>query len=215
MKQKEDKQTIDAFSNGLIASHYIPLLPPTSEVISGNRWMGSKTPDRIRDLWSTPLWLFRYLDQRYGPFNIDGAASANNAKCDRYFSLGGEDAFFAKVERGDRIFLNPPFSHMDPWIVLARRWADLGAKVTVVCPHDTSTSWAANGLINAGEIIHVIGAYDEGGKWRSGRISFVNADTGKEEGGNNKGTLLLHFDRKKTASKTLYISRPMMEKATV
>lgn len=214
MKQASDKSTIDAFSTGPVASHYQAVLPPTSELVSGNRWLGSRTPDRIRDLWSTPLWLFNYLDQRYGPYNIDGAASANNAKCARFFSLGGEDAFFAKVERGDRIFLNPPYSHMAPWIGLARKWSGLGALVTVVCPHDVSTEWAAEGIINSGEIIHIIGAEEASGKWRTGRVGFINADTGKEAAGNNKGTLILHFDRKKTASRTLYISRPMMEKAT-
>lgn len=214
MKQKEDKQTIYAISNGLIASHYIPLLPPTSEVISGNRWMGSNTPDRIRDLWSTPLWLFRYLDQRYGPFNIDGAASANNAKCERYFSLGGEDAFFAKVVKGDKIFVNCPYSHVQPWVTLAKKWLASGAEVTMVLPHDVSTQWAADGIISAAEIIHIIGSVS-GDKWRTGRVGFVNADSGKEVGGNNKPTLILHFKPKSKCSKTLYISRPMMEKATV
>lgn len=36
--------------------------------------------------WETPGWLFKALDKIFG-FELDAAAGANNAKCEKYYSL--------------------------------------------------------------------------------------------------------------------------------
>lgn len=212
MKQKEDNFTIDMISPGMIASHYLPVISSSQDpVISGRRWVGTTTADEHRDLWSTPDWLFKYLDGRFGPFTIDAAATAANAKCETFYTEE-MDAFVQVPDKGAAIFLNPPFSDPGPWIALVRDWVKLHkVSVTVILPHDVSTGWARNAILNAAEIIHVIGDVKPDGKAISGRVGFVNAATGKETKGNNKGTLICHFNPKAKCARTLYLSRAMME----
>ena len=39
-----------------------------------------------KDDWGTPVKLIQDLEKQYGKFTIDVCASANNAKCERYFT---------------------------------------------------------------------------------------------------------------------------------
>lgn len=209
MKDENDAVTIDSFTAPVTLGHYRAITAPLLQV-SGKRWNGTTTPDSIRDLWSTPQWLFDYLDNRYGPFDIDAAASAQSAKCAVFYDESA-DAFAQEPPVGSRVFINPPFSDLAPWIELASRWKkERKCQVTIIIPHDISTAWAASAIINATEIINVMGGPDDKGKFRSGRIAFVNALTGKEVRNNNKGTLICHFDPKGNCSRTLYLSRQMM-----
>ncbi|MGN5084920.1 DNA N-6-adenine-methyltransferase [Aeromonas sp. 31P] len=45
----------------------------------------------------------------------------------------------------------------------------------------------------ASEVRHITGYHDENGKWRNGRVSFINKATGEEMKGNPKGSMLLIF----------------------
>jgi len=45
----------------------------------------SNTPAEIKDLWRTPPEIFAALDAEFG-FQIDAAASAENALCRRYIT---------------------------------------------------------------------------------------------------------------------------------
>ena len=56
--------------------------------------------------WTTPKWLFAQLDAEFG-FEIDAAASADNALCSKFFTE--QDDALQQDWRG-RFFLNPPYS---------------------------------------------------------------------------------------------------------
>jgi phage N-6-adenine-methyltransferase len=65
---------------------------------------------------ATPPELFAALDARFH-FTIDVAASLHNAKCRRYYAL--EDDGLSKPWDGERVWCNPPYSSIEPWVAKA------------------------------------------------------------------------------------------------
>lgn len=83
------------------------------------------------DVRETPLWLFEQLDARFH-FDLDAAASPENALCERYFTEGTrfENANWV----GKRVFINPPFSQLDT--VVRKAWWSDAECVVMICPAD-------------------------------------------------------------------------------
>jgi phage N-6-adenine-methyltransferase len=77
--------------------------------------LAHKTKSRVqKDEWTTPSRLFEELDAEFGPFTIDVAATAENAKCPRRFTKecdGLEQDWSDEV-----VFCNPPYSQARKWI---------------------------------------------------------------------------------------------------
>ncbi len=83
----------------------------------GKRGASDKVDERI-----TPAWLFNEWNARFH-FTLDAAASADNAKCQTYFTLGcsGLEMPWA----GHSVWCNPPFSNCRAWVEKAwREWED-------------------------------------------------------------------------------------------
>lgn len=102
----------------------------------------------------TPMAVFSPLNDEFG-FTLDVAAARHNAKCRRYYALGGcttterrqpglfGDAFVGDPEAlaidglaqewslGEACWCNPPFSNLEPWIAKARSCA---ATVVMLLP---------------------------------------------------------------------------------
>lgn len=95
--------------------------------------------DDIDDRATTPE-IFGPLNQRYR-FTLDVAASATNAKCPRYFDI--EKDGLAQPWAGERVWCNPPYSNVRPWIEKA--WAEQGGGVRVIVmllpANRTEQSW--------------------------------------------------------------------------
>lgn len=92
------------------------------------------------DDWPTPEDFFRACDREFGPLRLDVCASAENAKCPRYFTR--EDDGLSKPWNG-RVWMNPPYGReIGKWVKKAFESAKSGAKV-VVCllPARTDTAW--------------------------------------------------------------------------
>jgi len=109
-----------------------------------------KGADDSVDDRETPPDVFDPLDAEFD-FTLDVAAARHNAKCRRYFALGPSPAFnpkqlalFDEVPVGDpdavaidglaqewgakeRVWCNPPFSNIEPWVAKAH-----GCAATVV-----------------------------------------------------------------------------------
>lgn len=77
-----------------------------------------------RQDWRTPPALFATLDRRFGPFNLDAAASDGNHMCDRYFTE--EDDALTQDWNG-RVFVNPPFGTTGDWVRYAHWQKSRGA----------------------------------------------------------------------------------------
>ena len=66
-----------------------------------------------------------------------------------------------------------------------------GIGTVMLVSQDTSTEWYPGE--RASEVRHITGYHDANGKWRNGRVSFINKATGEEMKGNPKGSMLLIF----------------------
>ena len=141
---------------------------------------GSKTPESIRDLWRTPKAVFDYYDKRFN-FVGDVAASASNKLCPYYIDQQ-EDALKADLWF-PRNWLNPPFSDITPWIVKSIEQMAIGNTTVMLLPADTSVKWFKLAFDHCTEC-HFI----------SGRLAFINEQSGKPVAGNNKGSVVFVFD---------------------
>lgn len=70
---------------------------------------------RIDDRQTAPE-VFAPINDRFG-FTLDVAALPHNTKCERFFTPG--DDGLAKFWMGERVWCNPPFSSIEPWLVKA------------------------------------------------------------------------------------------------
>lgn len=94
--------------------------------------------------WATPQDLFDALSDEFGPFDLDPAATKENAKCERFFTRemdGLSDEL--SQEWAGRVFLNAPYGRaMLQWMRKAWIASQTTAEI-VVClvPARTDTRW--------------------------------------------------------------------------
>ena len=84
--------------------------------------------DDIDDRGTDPI-LFAELDARYH-FTLDVAASHGNAKCDRYLTRDDDPDGLSESWAGQRVWCNPPYSRIGPWVEKA--WAETDAEIVVM-----------------------------------------------------------------------------------
>jgi len=90
--------------------------------------------------WRTPWELFRELAREFGPFELDPAATAENALAPAYFTV--ETDGLAQDWAPATVFLNPPYGRrISRWIAKAAHEAELGARVVALIPARTDTSY--------------------------------------------------------------------------
>lgn len=70
---------------------------------------------------------FAVWNERFS-FTVDVAASAHNAKCARFFTEA--DNGLAQSWAGERVWCNPPYSEIRPWVEKA--WAEYRAGVRLI-----------------------------------------------------------------------------------
>lgn len=80
---------------------------------------------------------FAELHKRFG-FTIDVAARSHNAKCERFYTP--EQDGLEQSWRGERVWCNPPYSSIEPWVEKAHEerprfnggWQPYGAELIVM-----------------------------------------------------------------------------------
>lgn len=205
MKDENDVMTNDAFIDFSTAErqmfvdrqlvsggYYAPVKENSLFRVSGNRYAGSKTPDSVRDKWATPKEVIDWLTKRYGAYDLDAAASKDNAVCEHFYT---EEINCLKRWFGTKkhVWLNPPYSNPDPFVKKAIEQMEHDNQIDVLLPGDNSTAWFTEAQRHAAEIIWIIGdLYEEDGReyCRSGRLAFISAMTGEAVSGNNKGSVI-------------------------
>ena len=96
--------------------------------------------------WATPQWFFDKLNEEFR-FDLDAAASAENAKCSRYLSKDGDwlhpDGLVAYWHKyGKVIFCNPPYGReIGKWFDVARMAVERGCTVVMLAHARTDTRW--------------------------------------------------------------------------
>lgn len=110
--------------------------------------------------------MFDHLNTRFGPFDLDPCATADNAKCARFFTK--EDDGLAQRWSG-RVFMNPPYGReIGKWVKKAYDEAKFGAAEIVVCllPARTDTHWW-HAWVMWGEVHFIRGRLKFGGSKNS------------------------------------------------
>lgn len=102
-------------------------------------WTDTHASSRT-DLWATPPSFFNRLNEEFN-FTLDACASADNAKCDRYFTT--EDDGLAQDWGRETVWVNPPYGRgvTGRWVEKAFRASQLGALVVMLLPARTDTRW--------------------------------------------------------------------------
>lgn len=99
--------------------------------------------------WPTPQPFFDALDREFR-FTLDAAATAENAKCVRFYTTA-EDGL-AQEWRGT-VWCNPPFGRgVDAWVEKGYRSAQAGATVVMLLPVRSDTAWWHAYVMRAAEI---------------------------------------------------------------
>lgn len=88
------------------------------------RYAGSK---RHVDDRALPTAKFAQLDRRF-QFTVDVAASPENAKCKRFYTE--QNSGLTASWKGERVYCNPPFSNIAPWV--RKAWAEGKAELVVM-----------------------------------------------------------------------------------
>lgn len=95
---------------------------------------------KASDEWETPPALFAAYDALYH-FTLDACATAENAKCERYFTK--EQDGLRQDWGGQTVWCNPPYGRgIRAWIVKA--WEESrkpGTRVVMLLPARTDTAW--------------------------------------------------------------------------
>jgi phage N-6-adenine-methyltransferase len=90
--------------------------------------------------WETPQALFDELARIFGGFTLDPCATAENAKCERFFTH--EDDGLSQSWSGAKVFLNPPYGReIGKWVKKA--WVESlnGSLVVCLLPARVDTRW--------------------------------------------------------------------------
>jgi phage N-6-adenine-methyltransferase len=134
------------------------------------------------DAWATPWALFKELDAEFH-FTLDVCATAENAKCARYFTKE-QNGLYGDWSK-DICFMNPPYSHINIWLEKAYMQAQCGAFVVCLVKADTSTTWWHHWYKLADEVRFLK------------RIQFVPPPGYPKKGGSpNMGSALLIFGKR-------------------
>jgi phage N-6-adenine-methyltransferase len=89
---------------------------------------------------ATSAALFGSIAREHGPFTIDVAASASNAKCERFFTL--DDDGLAQSWAGERVWCNPPFSSIRAWVTKAwQEWERVDSIAMLLPANRTEQAW--------------------------------------------------------------------------
>lgn len=107
--------------------------------------------------WATPQSFFDKLNDIYGPFTLDAAASDDNYKVANYYTQA--DDSLSQNWEGNRVFLNPPYGRaLKDWV---RKGYEEGQKdnttVVMLIPARTDTKYWHEWVMKADEIRFVRG----------------------------------------------------------
>ena len=154
----------------------------------------STTPLSERDSWSTPDYIFEWLDNIFG-FDVDLAASDSNHKTPYYLDIDNDALEHDWHFFGDTGFLNPPYSSIKPWVARAVKEQAKGFITVMLIPTPNGESYYKDIFENASEIIYI-----------NGRVAFIGAN-GKPKSGNTRGSCVVVFGRLKGNPKLIHIDR--------
>ncbi|KNY29485.1 DNA N-6-adenine-methyltransferase [Pseudobacteroides cellulosolvens] len=116
------------------------------------------------DEWETPQQFFDKLHKEFN-FQLDVCATAENAKCDKYYTKIDDGLSQSWHHWAQRCWMNPPYGrNIDKWIKKAFDESQEGATVVCLIPARTDTKYWHTYCMKAHEIRFV-----------KGRLKFSNS----------------------------------------
>jgi len=112
------------------------------------------------DEWATPGWLFDILNG-YFHFDLDPCASAENHKCEIYYTKeddGLAQPWNTRTNGSTVAFVNPPYTHRQalPWIKKAiAENKERGVRSLFLLPARTETKWFWELASNASDVFFI------------------------------------------------------------
>lgn len=107
--------------------------------------------------WSTPQDFFDKLGWQFGPFTLDPCATADNTKCDIFYTE--ENDGLKQDWSGHTVFVNPPYGRgIDRWIekgFAAGKEAD--TRVVMLIPARTDTRYWHDYVMKAAKVYFIKG----------------------------------------------------------
>jgi DNA (cytosine-5)-methyltransferase 1 len=142
----------------------------------------SKTPLVDRNEWRTPPFVFAYMNRRFN-FDIDLAASAENALCETFITEDLNALVDVEWHQGNKVgWLNPPYDNITPWLRKAIAEASLGFTTVCLIPLDNGEArYGAHVHGVASEVINI-----------TGRLAYLRPD-GTPVSGNNRGSCFVVY----------------------
>jgi phage N-6-adenine-methyltransferase len=135
----------------------------------------STTPPESKDEWRTPPELFGLLEREFR-FDLDAAATKENALCPAYFTTK-EDALSCDWDisyPNTVVFCNPPFSRVGDFLIKGREEAKKGVlSVFLIRADATETKWWREGVLMYPDIVPWnIAAFEI--RFLTPRVQFLN-----------------------------------------
>lgn len=97
--------------------------------------------------WITPEWVIKFLEDRYGPFDLDPCATELSAKANRWYGPGSEygiDGLSSDWD-ADNVFMNPPYGKgLGRWVSRAYeavRSGEVRGWMVCLLPARPDTQW--------------------------------------------------------------------------
>jgi phage N-6-adenine-methyltransferase len=104
--------------------------------------------------WETPQAIFDALNEVF-KFDIDVCATANNAKCEKYFNKKQDGL---AQEWNGTVWCNPPYGReIGKWVKKAFDSWIMGARIVMLLPSRTDTNWIFNYVFGVANIIFLKG----------------------------------------------------------
>ena len=107
------------------------------------------------DEWQTPDALLNFL-RRFFPFDVDVCATAQTAKCRRFFSKE-QDGLVQEWKAGEVHWMNAPYSQAARWARKGDQAAKRGAIVVGLFANRTSTKWYRDLVVPSALIVQLRG----------------------------------------------------------
>lgn len=177
----------------------------------------SETAFVDKDSWATPTEIVngalayfksKGLIAQHKKYGLDVCASEKNKKARSFYSEN-EDALASEwhvsmFTDNEVAWCNPPYSRgmKEAFIEKAHEQVEFGVETIMLLPNDTSAQWFSMCVKKAFVIAFIC----------NGRISFVHNETGAKVAGNNAGSILVLFTKRKSQSAyTLYVTKRKLE----
>lgn len=147
--------------------------------------------EELSDLYGTDPRVYAYFNRVLGPFDLDAAASAENALAPRFLTAADDAtmtdwaAACAELGRPPRVFCNPPYSagNRERFFAQAVAMAERGVMSAFLVPATTGEGYFARHVFGKADLHFITG----------GRLNYVCPETKQIKTGANTASMVVAF----------------------